>query len=86
MELTKEIQEFLLNDALERFLRYVKIWTTSDQSKETTPTTRNQLDLGKVLIEELKELNLQNIVHEFFYDFLSLQAKGLLGAVPSLVD
>jgi tripeptide aminopeptidase len=66
MELTKEIQEFLLNEALERFLRYVKVWTTSDQSLETVPSTENQLDLGKMLFEELKELNLENIIHDEF--------------------
>jgi tripeptide aminopeptidase len=66
MELTKEIQEFLLKVALERFLRYVKVWTTSDQSVETVPSTKNQLDLGKMLVEELKELNLENIIHDEF--------------------
>jgi len=64
MELTKEKQEFLLNDALERFLRYVKIWTTSDETVEIVPSTKNQLDLGKILINELKELNLQDIAQD----------------------
>lgn len=66
MTLSKEIQEFLLNDAVDRFLRYVKIWTTSDESVESVPSTKNQFDLGKVLVEELKELNLQDIVHDEF--------------------
>ncbi|NVM37978.1 MAG: peptidase T [Candidatus Lokiarchaeota archaeon] len=88
MELAKEIQEFLLDDALERFIRYVKIWTTSDQSKEITPSTKNQLDLGKQLVGELKELNLENIVQDeygFVYaylppskDFEKVQPIGLL--------
>ncbi len=66
MEITKEIQEFLLNDALERFLRYVKIWTTSDETIKTVPTTQNQLELGRVLVEELKELNLDGVIHDEF--------------------
>ncbi|MFX0145324.1 MAG: peptidase T [Candidatus Hodarchaeota archaeon] len=73
MELTKEIQEFLLNEALERFLRYVKVWTTSDETVETVPSTKIQLDLGKLLVEELKELKLENILHDeygFVYAFL----------------
>ena len=73
MEITKEIQEFLLNEALERFLRYVKIWTTSDQSEETVPSTKNQFELGKLLIAELKDLNLEDIVHDeygFVYAYL----------------
>lgn len=73
MELTKEIQEFLFNDSLERFLRYVKIWTTSDQSKEIIPSTKTQLDLGKQLVGELKELKLEKIVldeYGFVYAYL----------------
>ncbi len=66
MEITKEIQEFLLNDALERFLRYVKIWTTSDETIKTVPTTKNQLDLGMVLVEELKELGLDGVIQDDF--------------------
>ena len=66
MELTKEIQEFLHNDALERFLRYVKIWTTSDETKESVPTTKNQLDLGRVLVEELKGLGLDGVIQDEF--------------------
>jgi tripeptide aminopeptidase len=73
MELSKEIQEFLLNEALERFLRYVKVWTTSDETIETVPSTKIQFNLGKILVEELEELNLKDIVHDefgFVYAFL----------------
>ncbi|MFW9939574.1 MAG: peptidase T [Candidatus Thorarchaeota archaeon] len=73
MEISKEIQEFLLDNAVERFLRYVKIWTTSDENGVSVPTTKNQFDLGKILVEELKALNLKNIIHDdhgFVYAFL----------------
>ncbi|MFX0024106.1 MAG: peptidase T [Candidatus Hermodarchaeota archaeon] len=73
MELSKEIQEFLLSEALERFLRYVKVWTTSDETIETVPSTKIQFDLGKLLVEELKQLGLVDIVHDeygFVYAFL----------------
>jgi tripeptide aminopeptidase len=73
MELSKEIQDFLLNDAVERFLRYVKVWTTSDQSGDSIPTTKNQFDLGKILVEELKALFLEDIIHDeygFVYAYL----------------
>jgi tripeptide aminopeptidase len=73
MELSKEIQEFLLNETLERFLRYVKVWTTSDETIETVPSTKIQFDLGKILVEELKQLKLKDIVHDeygFVYAFL----------------
>jgi len=73
MELTQEIQEFLHKDALVRFLRYVKVWTTSDDTKESVPTSENQLDLGKLLVEELQELKLENIIQDeygFVYAYL----------------
>ncbi|MFW9879161.1 MAG: peptidase T [Candidatus Thorarchaeota archaeon] len=73
MGLTKEIQEFLLDNVVERFLRYVKVWTTSDENVETVPTTRNQFDLGKLLVEELKDLDLKDVFHDeygFVYAFL----------------
>ncbi len=79
MELTKEIQEFLHKDAIARFLRYVKVWTTSDDTKEIVPTSENQLDLGKLLVEELKELKLENINQDeygFVYAYLP-PSKGL---------
>ncbi|MFX1281060.1 MAG: peptidase T [Promethearchaeota archaeon] len=66
MELSKEIQDFLLNDAIERFLRYVKIWTTTDEFAESAPSTKNQFDLANILVEELKTLNLQDIVLDDF--------------------
>jgi len=66
MAISKEIQEFLLNDAIERFLRYVKIWTTSDEKVESVPSTKTQLDLGKVLVDELQELKLEDIIQDEF--------------------
>ena len=73
MELSKEIQEFLLNDAVERFLRYVKVWTSSDENVESIPSTKCQFDLGKLLVEEIKALNLEDIIHDeygFVYAYL----------------
>ena len=42
---------------LERFLRYVKINTRSDENATRTPTTQSQVDFAlKVLKPELEEL------------------------------
>lgn len=46
---------------LERFLNYISIDTTSDEESETYPSTPNQLELGRRLAEELKELGLSNV-------------------------
>ncbi len=73
MKLSEEIQEFLLNDALERFLRYVKVWTTSSIESDTIPSTKNQLELAKILTIELKELELKDVVQDelgFVYGYL----------------
>ena len=73
MELTKDIQDFLLNNALERFLRYVKVWTTSDIESDSIPSTDNQLELSKILVEELEKLELEDIFQDdvgFVYGYL----------------
>jgi len=64
MPISEEIQKFILNEAVERFLRYVKVWTTSSESSTTIPSTNRQLNLGKLLYDELLELNLAEIIHD----------------------
>ena len=46
--------------AYERMLNYVKVWTTSDSSSETVPSTSRQFDLAKLLVEEMKELGIED--------------------------
>ncbi|MDR0387580.1 MAG: peptidase T [Treponema sp.] len=51
-----------LADALtSRFLRYVRIETTSDRHVEATPSTPGQWDLAKLLAEELRGLGLKDV-------------------------
>ena len=45
--------------AKERFLKYVTINTQSDENSSASPTTECQKDLGRLLMDELKELGLQ---------------------------
>ena len=47
--------------ATERFLKYVKLYTTSDENSEIRPSTARQLDLIYQLEDEMKELGLKNI-------------------------
>lgn len=44
----------------DRFLRYVVIDTQSDASSSTQPTTRKQLNLGRLLVAELLEIGLSD--------------------------
>src|SRR5439155_12669805 len=48
----------LAEDAAERFLRYVRIDTQSDEDSESYPSTAKQLDLLRLLVGELKEAGL----------------------------
>jgi len=73
--LSEEIKEFLHKEALNRFLRYVQIWTTSDEHSQSNPSSQNQFDLGKILASELMELNLENVAHdEYGYVYGNLPA------------
>jgi tripeptide aminopeptidase len=50
-----------MTDVLERFLRYVKVWTTSEDGVEDRyPSTERQKDLLKILVDELKVLGLED--------------------------
>ena len=45
----------------EKFLRYVKVETTSNVDSDTCPSTTTQLELANMLIEELNTLGLEDI-------------------------
>jgi len=84
MFISEEIKNFLLKEAIKRFLRYVKIWTSSDDSSNSTPSTPNQLELGKLLVKELNELGLEKVEQdEFGYVYATLTpSKGFEYAQP----
>lgn len=57
---TKELTSSLM----ERFLRYVQVWTTSDSASADSgaqPSTQNQFDLARILEGEMKSLGLKNV-------------------------
>ena len=61
-----------------RFINYVKIFSTSDPESETTPSTERQWDIAKYIFEELKSLGLSDV---------SLDDNGYIYAyVPSNLD
>ena len=56
-------------------LNYVKVWTTSDSSSETVPSTSRQFDLAKLLVEEMKSLGIEDAhVDEKSYVYGTLPA------------
>ena len=46
--------------ALERLIRYCRIDTQSDPDSQTSPSTKKQFDLAKVLLKELQDMGIQD--------------------------
>lgn len=57
IKLDKEWREKLL----QRFLTYVKIYSTSDPECEETPSSPQQWDIAKYLFEEMKAIGLEDV-------------------------
>jgi tripeptide aminopeptidase len=55
------LAEAIAPDVLERFLRYVRIDTQSDPHSTSYPSTSKQLDLSRVLADELRALGLTDV-------------------------
>lgn len=51
-----------MDNLINRFIKYVKVKTTSDPESMSIPSTKDQLDLAKILKDELIELGLTNVV------------------------
>lgn len=52
-----------MDKLIERFLRYVKIDTRSNELSDTIPTTQTQVAFAKMLEQELKEIGLSEVVY-----------------------
>lgn len=46
---------------IDRFVSYIKVDTQSDPNSDTTPSTEKQWDLVKQLVEELKEIGMEDV-------------------------
>jgi tripeptide aminopeptidase len=55
------LAEELADDVLERFLRYVRIDTQAAFRARRRPSTKKQLDLSRLLVDELRELGLEGV-------------------------
>ena len=63
---------------VDRFIKYAKIDTQSDESNSETPSTKKQFDLARVVEQEMKDMGLQDI---------SLDDKCyLMATLPSNID
>ena len=74
----KSDDHWLSREIIDRFLRYVKIETTSDRHQTTTPSTECQWDLLHLLKEELEEIGIRDV---------QLDKHGyLIGRIPSNIQ
>jgi tripeptide aminopeptidase len=67
-----------MESVLDRFLRYVRIDTQSDENSSSAPSTAKQLDLSRLLADECRAIGLQDV---------TLNDVGVVtGLVPSTVE
>ena len=70
---------------ISRFLRYVTYHTTSDDGSQAVPSTPGQLELGRLLVEELLELGLSDAgIDEYGRVYAHLPATPGCGDKPVL--
>jgi tripeptide aminopeptidase len=67
-----------------RFLRYVKVWTTSDRHREETPSSPGQWDLARLLVRELADLGLEAELTSHCYVVARVPASPGLEAKPAI--
>src|SRR4051794_16252428 len=53
-----------MNTLLDRFCRYVRVDTQADETSKTYPSTPGQLELGRMLTEELRALGLADAAQD----------------------
>ena len=71
--------------AYERLLRYARVYTTSDPLSETCPSTARQLDLAKLLVEEMLQMGIADArVDENGYVYGSIPATPGYEAKPAI--
>lgn len=56
--------EDLKKEIAERFQRYVRVHTTSDENSSTCPSTKGQLELGRIAAEELRRMGAKNVTQD----------------------
>lgn len=82
MKLTSEMLRFIREDALDRFLRYVKINTTSNEESNTNPSSKNQFELANLLRDELLAMGINATVDEYCYLYATLPASDGVSNTP----
>ena len=68
----------------ERFLRYVQIDTQADPNSDSTPSTAKQLDLSRLLSEELTTMGISNEMTPSGHVYATIPSNSPKAKVPSI--
>lgn len=68
----------------QRFLTYVQIDTQSDPNSSNSPTTEKQKDLGKVLVQELKQLGIDSAHMDEYGYVYAIVPSNIKQSIPGL--
>jgi len=70
---------------VERFLKYVTFDTQSDQYSSTVPSTSTQMDFAKVLLQEVKDLGIEDVhLSDHGYVYGSIPSNVKKASVPTI--
>lgn len=61
---------------VEKFLKYISIDTTSDSTKNDTPSTKGQFELADLLVKELQDLNVDMLYYDKEHCYVYAKLKG----------
>ena len=70
--------------AYERFLKYAKMHTTSDENSGTHPSSSIQFDLARLLVDELKAMGISAECDEYCYVYATIPATAGCENVPAI--
>ncbi|QDT84719.1 peptidase T [Gimesia chilikensis] len=73
-----------MDTLLDRFLRYVKVDTQSDETSPSFPSTKKQLDLSRMLCEECEQLGLEDVTINEYGIVMATIPSTVEGEVPAI--
>jgi tripeptide aminopeptidase len=74
----------MTNTLLDRFCRYVRLHTTADENSTTYPSTPGQLELGRMLADELRTLGLRDATQDKYGIVLATIPATVAHAAPCI--
>jgi tripeptide aminopeptidase len=84
---TSPLAEALAPEVLDRFQRYVRVGTQSSPDTGDEPSTPGQLELGRLLVDELREIGLEDAaIDDGGFTFATLPGDGPVVGLLAHVD